>query len=67
MSRNLHSSKADNSFSKKVKEHLNPELLILDELGVKKIPDYSADDFFDIISKRYAKGIFNHQDSGAKF
>jgi len=56
MLRNLHSSKADNSYSKKMKEYLNPELLILDELGFKKIPDYSADDFFDIISKRYEKG-----------
>lgn len=56
MLKNLHSSKADNSYAKKVKEYLTPHLLILDELGFKKIPDYSADDFFDIISKRYEKG-----------
>lgn len=56
MLKNLHSSKADNSYSKKVKEYLDPHLLILDELGFKKIPDYSADDFFDIISKRYEEG-----------
>ena len=56
MLRALHSSKADNSYSKKVKEYLDPDLLILDELGFKKIPDHSADDFFDIISKRYEKG-----------
>ena len=31
-------------------------LLILDELGFKKIPSYSADDFFEVISKRYEKG-----------
>jgi DNA replication protein DnaC len=28
----------------------------LDELGFKKIPTYSADDFFEVISKRYEKG-----------
>ena len=56
MLKNLHSSKADNSYSKKIREYLDPHLLILDELGFKKIPDYSADDFFDIISKRYEKG-----------
>lgn len=56
MLRHLHSSKADNSYNKKVKEYLTPDLLILDELGFKKIPDYTADDFFDIISKRYEKG-----------
>ena len=28
----------------------------MDELGFKKIPDYSGSDFFDVISKRYEKG-----------
>jgi len=27
----------------------------LDEPGFKKLPNYSADDFFEIISKRYEK------------
>ena len=35
---------------------LAPDLLILDELGFKKLPNYSADDFFEIISKRYEQG-----------
>lgn len=37
--------------------YLKPDLLILDELGFKKIPNYSADDFFDIISRRYEQGL----------
>lgn len=53
---NLHISKADNSYYKKLNEYLNPDLLILDELGFKSIPNYSADDFFEVISKRYEKG-----------
>jgi DNA replication protein DnaC len=53
---NLHISKADNSYNKKIEFYLNFDLLILDELGFKKIPSYSADDFFEIISKRYEKG-----------
>ncbi len=32
------------------------DLIILDELGFKKIPNYNADDFFEVISKRYEKG-----------
>ena len=28
----------------------------MDELGFKKIPDYSGSDFFDVISKRYERG-----------
>ena len=30
--------------------------MILDELGFKKLPNYSADDFFEVISRRYEKG-----------
>ncbi|HBE44562.1 MAG TPA: AAA family ATPase [Deltaproteobacteria bacterium] len=53
---NLHFSKADNSFYQKISYYLSFDLLILDELGFKKLPNYSADDFFEIISKRYEKG-----------
>lgn len=52
----LHMSKADNSYYKKLQEYLNPDLLVLDELGFKALPNYAADDFFDVISKRYEKG-----------
>lgn len=53
---NLNAAKADNSYYKKVDFYLTPDLLVLDELGFKKLPSYSADDFFEIISKRYEKG-----------
>lgn len=56
MLQTLNQAKADNSFYQKVTYYLTPELLILDELGFKKLPNYSADDFFEIISKRYEKG-----------
>ncbi len=52
----LHMSKADNSYCKKIKEYLVPDLLILDELGFKAMANYAADDFFDVISKCYEKG-----------
>jgi len=50
---NLHVSKADNSYHKKLKQLVNYDLLILDELGFKQLPKYSSDDFFSVISKRY--------------
>ena len=56
MLQNLYFSKADNSYYNKLNYYLSPDLLILDELGFKKIPAYSADDFFEVISKRYEKG-----------
>jgi len=56
MLHNLHMSKADNSYYQKVNFYLSSDLLILDELGFRKLPNYSIDDFFEIISKRYEKG-----------
>ena len=53
---NLNAAKADNSYYQKVNYYLASDLLILDELGFKKLPGYCADDFFEIISKRYEKG-----------
>lgn len=50
---NLHISKADNSYHKKLQQLISYDLLILDELGFKKLPKYSSDDFFSVISKRY--------------
>lgn len=50
---NLHISKADNSYHKKLKQLVSYDLLILDELGFKQLPKYSTDDFFSVISKRY--------------
>lgn len=52
----LYFSKADNSYYGKLNYYLSPDLLILDELGFKKIPSHNADDFFEVISKRYEKG-----------
>jgi DNA replication protein DnaC len=56
MLQTLNASRADNSYPQKVAYYLAPELLVLDELGFKKLPGFSADDFFEIISKRYEKG-----------
>lgn len=49
----LYLSRADNSFGQKLKFYTNPDLLILDELGIKKLNQNSVDDFYEIISKRY--------------
>ena len=51
----LNAAKADNSYYQKVAYYLAADLLILDELGFKKLPGYSAADLFEIISKRYEK------------
>ena len=56
MLHNLNATKADNTYYQKVDYYLKPNFLILDELGFKQFPEYSDDDFFEIISKRYKKG-----------
>lgn len=52
----LYMSRADNSFMQKLKTYTSPDLLILDELGLKKLNQNSVDDFYEIVSKRYEKG-----------
>lgn len=56
MLRQLHISKADNSYYKKIEEYISVDLLVLDELGFKKLPNYNSDDFFEVIAKRYERG-----------
>ncbi|MRS02442.1 AAA family ATPase [bacterium] len=53
MLEDLYISRADNSFYQKLKKYTVPDLLILDELGLRKLNQNSVDDFYEIISKRY--------------
>jgi len=52
----LYQSKADGTYWNMQKNYLNCDLLILDELGFKKIPPLGLDDFFEIIRRRYETG-----------
>ena len=52
----LYMSRADNSFMQKLKVYTNTDLLILDELGLKKLNENSVDDFYEVVSRRYEKG-----------
>ncbi len=56
MLQELYMSRADNSFNTKLRYYTSPDLLILDELGLKKLNQNSVDDFYEVISKRYEKG-----------
>ncbi len=52
----LFESKADNSYVQKLKYYLSSDLLILDELGFRKLNEHIVDQFYEIISQRYEKG-----------
>lgn len=52
----LHTSKADGSYRSMMNKIVTTDLLIIDELGFKKVPASGLDDFFEIIRQRYEKG-----------
>ena len=49
-------SRADGTYNYTLNQYLNTDLLILDEIGFKKLPANGLDDFFEIIRKRYENG-----------
>jgi len=73
MMEKLYSSRADGSYQYTIQKYLKPDLLILDVLGFKKMPQYGMDDFFEIIRHRYETGSLivttnrNFEDWGALF
>lgn len=52
----LTASRADGTYSYILSQFLKANLLILDEIGFKKLPTSGLDDFFEIIRKRYENG-----------
>lgn len=53
MMEDLYMSRADHSFRQKLKKYISPDLLILDEFGLKKLGQTNVDDLYEVISKRY--------------
>lgn len=49
-------AKADGTRNQLMNEFVNTNILILDELGFKKLPADDIDDFFEVIRKRYETG-----------
>jgi DNA replication protein DnaC len=52
----LYIAKAEGNYRKTLEKLLKIDLLIIDELGFKKLPEKGVDDFFEIIRSRYEKG-----------
>ncbi len=49
-------SKADGTYHQTIRNLLNTDLIIIDELGFKKLQSDGLDDFFEIIRQRYENG-----------
>ncbi len=53
MLEDLYMSRADNSLIQRLKKYTQCDLLIIDELGLRKLNQTSVDDFYEVIAKRY--------------
>lgn len=67
----LQAARGDGSYRLSLQKLLQPDLLIIDEIGFKKLPTAGLDDFFEVIRSRYEQGSIilttnrNFEDWGA--
>ncbi|TAK26243.1 MAG: hypothetical protein EPO26_00825 [Chloroflexota bacterium] len=52
----LHAGRADGSAEKRLRGYLAPDLLVIDDFGLKPMPPTGPVDLYDIISGRYESG-----------
>jgi len=51
----LHQSRADNSFERELRSWLAPDLLILDDFGLRKLTAQQSSDFYDVLVERHRR------------
>lgn len=52
----LHGGRADGSLARRLKTYLRPDLLILDDFGLKPLQAPAPTDLYDVINERYEQG-----------
>jgi DNA replication protein DnaC len=52
----LNGGRADGTFERRLQTYLRPDLLVLDDFGLKPLHPPAPEDFYDIVSQRYEKG-----------
>jgi DNA replication protein DnaC len=55
MLRSLHAARADQSWEKRIKKFLRPDLLIIDDFGLTALTPTQAEDFYEIVTERHLK------------
>ena len=55
MLRHLAAGRADASVDKRLQGYLRPDLLVIDDFGLKPLPVTGPADFYDVINERYEK------------
>ena len=56
MLQHLHGGRADDSLERRLKTYLRPDLLILDDFGLKPLQTPAPTDLYDVINERYERG-----------
>ena len=52
----IHGGRADNTLERRLATYLRPDLLILDDFGLRAIVPPGPEDLYDVINERYEKG-----------
>jgi DNA replication protein DnaC len=56
MLQHLHGGRADGTLERRLQTYLRPDLLILDDFGLKPLRSPGPEDLYDVINERYEKG-----------
>ncbi len=54
--RHLHGGRADGSYERRFQACLRPDLLVLDDFGLKPLQPPAPEDLYDLINERYERG-----------
>ena len=54
--RHLHGGRADSSYERRFQACLRPDLLVLDDFGLKPLQPPAPEDLYDLINERYERG-----------
>ena len=56
MLQHLNGGRADNTFDRRLQTYLRPDLLVIDDFGLKPLAPPAPQDLYDIIAERYEQG-----------
>lgn len=56
MLRHLHAGRADETYERRLTGYVRPDLLVIDDFGLKPLASPAPEDLYDVINERYEKG-----------
>jgi len=55
MLKTLSQSRADNSFDRQLRQYLNPDVLVVDDFGLKRLSGLASSDFYEVVIERHMR------------